>query len=290
MSLVLEIDAFSGRPNPTVELDDDEVNDVVERLRPQARLAPVPDLTPPSYLGYRGVIVRGADAYVPDLPDSFRLLGETITGPGLAHQPADIAVEELITGPEGPFRRLEEPELLARLRELVPSARREIYEWPWWKYLPWPWVNPCECAPLYEPAWWNVPARQPVNNCYNYATNYRTDTFAQPGKAAGAEYTSFTCADVSAAALADDLIADATESNTCPANGHLVALVIDPGWDFHWYRKGKDGMWTHKPGSTPVTNVDNSGNAIADPRTANRGPYTDFCTFMIVMHGHIKIA
>src|ERR1035437_4919124 len=148
MSLVLEIDAFSGRPNPTVELDDDEVNDVVERLRPQARLAPVPDLTPPSYLGYRGVIVRGADAYVPDLPEPFRRRGETIAGPGPAPQPADIAVGELITGPEGPFRRLEEPELLARLRELVPSARREIYEWPWWKYLPWPWVNPWEGAPL----------------------------------------------------------------------------------------------------------------------------------------------
>ena len=53
----------------------------------------------------------------------------------------------------------------------------------------------------------------------------------------------------------------------CPALGHLVALVIAPGWDFHWYRKGPDGMWSHKPGQTPVTNVDNSGNPIIDPRT-----------------------
>ena len=30
MSLVLEIDAFSGRPNPTVELDDDEAKDILE--------------------------------------------------------------------------------------------------------------------------------------------------------------------------------------------------------------------------------------------------------------------
>ena len=289
MALILEIDAFSGRPNPTVELDDDEANGLLERLRPQARLAPDSDLTPPSYLGYRGVLVRGAAAYVPDLPDSFRLLGETITGPGLAHQPTDTEVETFITGVDGPFRRLEEPELLGRMRELVTSAR-EMYEWPWWRFLPWPWVTPCECGPLYEPAWWNVPARQPVNNCYNYATNYRTDTFAQPGKAAGAEYTSLSCADVGDAAVADDLIADPTANNACPAYGHLVALVIAPGSDFHWYRKGKDGMWTHKPGQTPATNVDNSGNAITDPRTANRGPYTDFCMFMIVMHGHIKIA
>ncbi len=292
MSLFLEVDVFSGRPNPIVELEDDEARDILERFRPQERLAPVPDLTPPSFLGYRGIVVRGADAYVPDLPDSFRLHGDIITGAGVAHRPADTTVEDFITGVDGPFRRLGEDadKLLGRLGELVAASAREEYEWPWWRYLPWPWINPCECAPLYEPAWWNVPARQPVNNCYNYATNYRTDTFAQPGKAAGAQYKSLSCADVSVAAVADDLIADSSADNACPAYGHLVALVVAPGWDFHWYRKGKDGMWTHKPGGTPVTNVDNSGNAITDPRTANRGPYTDFCMFMIVMHGHIKIA
>jgi hypothetical protein len=36
--------------------------------------------------------------------------------------------------------------------------------------------------------------------------------------------------------------------------------------------------------------VDNSGMLIIDPRTADRGPYTDVCTFMVVMHGHIKIS
>jgi hypothetical protein len=78
-------------------------------------------------------------------------------------------------------------------------------------------------------------------------------------------------------------------NNKCPKEGHLVALVIVPGWDFHWYRNGRNGYWTHKPGGTPVTNVDNSGVLIRDPRTANRGPYSDFCTFMVVMHGHIEI-
>ena len=48
-------------------------------------------------------------------------------------------------------------------------------------------------------------------------------------------------------------------------------------------------MWTHKPGSTPATALDNAGQPIADPRTADRGPYTEFCMFMVVMHGHIKI-
>jgi hypothetical protein len=103
-------------------------------------------------------------------------------------------------------------------------------------------------------------------------------------------YTALTCAAVLPAAVADELVDTPNADNACPVNGHLVVLVVAPGWDFHWYRKGRDELWTHKPGSTPVTNVDNSGMLIPDPRNADRGPYTDFCTFMIVLHGHIKIA
>jgi hypothetical protein len=68
-----------------------------------------------------------------------------------------------------------------------------------------------------------------------------------------------------------------------------VALVIWPGVDFHWYRKGRNKYWSHKMGGSPASNLDNAGNAIPDPRTADRGSYTEFCTFMIVRHGHIKI-
>jgi hypothetical protein len=91
------------------------------------------------------------------------------------------------------------------------------------------------------------------------------------------------------AAVADGLIAKPTARNRCPDEGHLVALVVAPGSDFHWYRKGRNGYWSHKPGNTPVINVDNSANLIADPRTADRAMYTQFCTFMVVMDGHVKI-
>jgi hypothetical protein len=37
------------------------------------------------------------------------------------------------------------------------------------------------------------------------------------------------------------------------------------------------GCWSHKPGPTAVRNIDNAGNAIGDPRTCSRGPYTVFC-------------
>jgi hypothetical protein len=143
---------------------------------------------------------------------------------------------------------------------------------------------------LWEPSWWNDGWHiQGTNNCYNYGTNYRSDTYAQPGLANGAMYSSITCAEVLAGAVADALINAPKANNKCPKEGHLVALVVGPGWDFHWYRKGRNGRWTHKPGGGQATNVDNSGNVITDPRTADRGNYTDFCTFMIVMHGHVKI-
>lgn len=58
------------------------------------------------------------------------------------------------------------------------------------------------------------------------------------------------------------------------------ALKINP--DFHWYRLNNNGTWTHKQGSCCYTNLDRSGEAITDPRTADRGLYTDFAGFFYV--------
>ena len=112
------------------------------------------------------------------------------------------------------------------------------------------------------------------------------------GFAAGQQYASVLCSDVIPAAVLDGLIDNPNADNKCPKEGHLVALVSapPPGWhDYHWYRKGRNGRWTHKPGPGAATNLDNSANLISDPRTADRGLYVDFCTFMTVMHGHTKI-
>ncbi len=290
MTLRITIDIFSGRPNPVIELRGKDARDALQRFAPARKLRsderrPIP----PSTLGYRGLVVEQIGTRARNLPQPVRVANGDLFGPGLAHRAADPDFEDFICGSTGPLRRLK---LGARFPELI---RKEIarllelrYRYPWKKW-PWPLINRCRCAPLYEPAWWNVPARQPHNNCYNYGTNYRTDTFAQPGRAAGAMYTALTCAAVRPAAIADQLIDSPGANNKCPAEGHLAALVVWPGTDFHWYRKGRNGYWSHKPGSTAVTNVDNSGNLIADPRTADRGGYTDFCTFLVVMHGHVKI-
>jgi hypothetical protein len=296
MALRITIDLFSGRPNPVVTLDDSASEEVLERLRPVGRLEKE-ELEPPpeSILGYRGVVVEQVGEPAARLPERFRVVDGKLFGRRLAHRPADPNVEDFLCGSTGPIRLIPlADDVMSRLREQI-DQRRTI-DWRKWppKKPRWPVRVKCRCAPLYEPDWWNDAAsggaRQYSNNCYNYATDYRTDTFAQPGLASGQMYPfPISCAGVRPAAVRDDLIDNPGADNRCPEEGHLVALVVGPGFDFHWYRLGRNGLWTHKPGGTPVTNLDNSGALITDPRTADRDGYTDFCTFMTVMHGHVKI-
>jgi hypothetical protein len=151
---------------------------------------------------------------------------------------------------------------------------------------------PCSMPP-YSPGYWNDGGTvQWNNNCYNYGNNKRTDTFAQPGLAAGAEYSMpITCTGILNAATADGLV-PLPASGTCPGGKDKIAFVVAPcvapgcaapyfsGNDFHWYRLGTDGMWTHKPGGGQATNLDESGHTISNPETANRcGPYLCYSQF-----------
>jgi len=283
------IDIFSGRPNPVFDLSERESRAVLERLEPLTKGTPRRLPPPESILGYRGIRIlqpsRGKGT-----PRVIRVAGGHMVKGERAVPIVGDDLEDFICGSTG-LRRLklglDLPELcgheLRRFRKVLLK-----YPWP-----PFPWrptIKRCACAPLYEPAWWNDGGqRQHHNNCYDYASNYRTDTFAQPGRAAGAMYSALSCASVKPAAVADELLDGTAIGNHCPINGHMAALVIWPGVDFHWYRKGKNGYWTHKPGGTPATNLDNSGATISDPRTADRGGYTNFCSFMVIMHGHIKL-
>jgi hypothetical protein len=304
MPLRLTLDVFSGRPNPTVVIAGVEEEELLNRIRssPAARRAARAPAVPLSFLGYRGVIIqrlpetgarrrgsrraRAADEFAAPM----RIASGFLYGKRVARPTLDPFVDEFICGSTGPFRRAGLDErFFDRCPEEIDRFRRILARYPW-KRWPWPIRPICRCAPLWEPEWWNDGGQvQWNNNCYNYGTNYRSDTYAQPGLANNAMYNTISCADVKAGAIADALIDSPTANNKCPKEGHLVALVVGPGWDFHWYRKGRNGRWTHKPGGTQATNVDNSGNPITDPRTADRGGYTDFCTFMTVMHGHVKI-
>ena len=46
--------------------------------------------------------------------------------------------------------------------------------------------------------------------------------------------------------------------------------------DFHFWRKGEQGEWLHKPGMTDVSDTDSSGKKIYDPATCDRGNYSHF--------------
>lgn len=131
-------------------------------------------------------------------------------------------------------------------------------------------------TPAYEPNYWNVNTTiRYNNNCYNYSNNKRTDTFAQPGRYAGIINYTMSVAAVKSAALADGLV-ETTSSATSSEGKTKIALVVAPGVDYHWYRQDSNGRWSHKPGSTSATNLDNSGVTISNPETANRGAYTQF--------------
>ena len=136
--------------------------------------------------------------------------------------------------------------------------------------------------PHYSTYFWNTNSRRPKNNCYNYSANKATDNFAQPGYASGSPTFSddpWSCDAVVAGAKGDSGITATSFLSSSNKKTTLMALVIAPGRDYHWYRRDSNKRWSHKPGQTSATNKDNSGRLISDPRNADRGIYTRFCGF-----------
>lgn len=309
MPVKVTINMFSGRRSPAFSLSDSAGKKLVEKLSIGRFKKRTTKTTPfPEILGYRGVTIeQGGKKIIANLHDRFYLTHDSIfTDDSVAQTNRNAGLETVI------FDNLTNLKGVDDLKKFKPILERNIKQYLDKRdlYIKNYLINfdraladflfpvrpgPCYCAPVPDLDNWNVDPILNGNNCYNYGTNYRTDTFAQPGEASGIFNTNLgSCTpasgvSVKSAAVSDGLIDLPTNNNTCPKTGHLVALVIWPGVDYHWFRKGRNGRWSHKPGHTPATILDNSGNAITDPRTADRGGYTDFCTFMQVIHGHFKI-
>lgn len=83
-------------------------------------------------------------------------------------------------------------------------------------------------------------------------------------------------------AVADFTFTEIGQYDVCPPGTYKVALIY--GKDYHWYRQNSDGTWSHKPGTTEVTNLDAHGNIIFDPLYAcsNTKLYTHFAGYYAV--------
>jgi len=278
--MLVTLDVFSGRPNPTWTLSDKDKREFISRLAGKAVSAVHEN---EGHLGFRGYIVWtvGDDdetATSAGLPDMFRISSASFGGAAPAHweqltQPLSSeevgdAQEWLLTTAGG---AVEDPVLEHVARQISGAD-------PTGEALSTPSATAaCVISNTpYNPGFWNVPTVQPHNNCYNYAMNYRSNTFAQPGRISGHPNNVMQCANVATAANWDGCRA------SCSGPNKNVALVIWPGQDYHWYRLHSNGFWGHKPGGTAARNVDSLNRVIGgalNPQNCARGPYTIFCGY-----------
>lgn len=307
-------DIFSGRPNPEWVIEENEAKAVLRKLS-QAREAIAPLDSGFDGLGNRGLIVevlsdhlivktmRGRLRLEDRLPSRFRLAAGGSGDEDHAREIAERLIQAMTRHGAGKHpavaparahaaRAMEVTPLNSQLQrfilESLPASvsgastestsvkKRKI------ESRSRPAKNKCDIeAVAFNPAFWNDPVHVGKNNCYNYASNRRTDTFAQPGRASGRMYAQINCSDVTNGAVSDGASRNCAPANQAPRWN--MALVIAPGpglHDYHWYRLSKEGFWGHKPGGTAARNTDNSGHIIHNPQTANRGPYTLFCRYI----------
>ncbi len=297
--LRVTVDLFSGRHNPSWIINNDKkAGDLLSEIGKNKEIVNKPG-TGFQGLGYRGIIF---EVFNDEAESDFKLPSVfTITdGREKGHQKA-VGIAEKVIGEMTKYTSIVLPEhahtsLDKNLQKLLLKTLR-VYDTKRPEIFPFPRKRPqkrirvtvtdpeCKEKCSYEesrfnPGFWNNDSYVlHNNNCYNYGRNWRTNTFAQPGRANGCYPYPMACPDVINAALCDGL------KNRCeclPQGEYprrLMALVVGPGYDYHWYRKQIGGFWGHKPGGTLAKDTDNGGATITDPRTCDRGPYTDFCGF-----------
>ena len=220
--LKIMADVFSGRPNPAWVLTDEPEARTILRELAQNRTLVAQAAPSEASLGFRGFFVELLSdelARDVDLPTALYIA----VSPGVASAKANELAERLI----GVMTRAEawseaaDVETLALDESLQTflraqfevSARTSVLDTESLPGAP-PEAGSeavaaaactIELSP-YNPGFWNNdPTILRKNNCYNYASNKRTDTFAQPGRGCGRMYTAITCPEMTRAALCDGL-------------------------------------------------------------------------------------
>jgi hypothetical protein len=157
----------------------------------------------------------------------------------------------------------------------------------------------------YDPDQWNGhKGVKEAHNCFAYAYGFMDMpqtpkctkescpiSFPQPGRASGypkwSKIKGKRCPDIIARALGDVPGSKRTRfSERCSKGMRKVAFIADPKEDYHVLRQ--DMTWSHKPGSTEVTNVDASKRPIVNPELANFDypdsglNYKHFCGYLCI--------
>lgn len=195
--------------------------------------------------------------------------------------------------------------------------------------------------PSYMPELWSNPYVEGSHNCYSYFLNRQvkavkekceeiclkkhkkgcpqkdnecTDLKPQPGdfeliKRTGTDKgkeRKYFCPNMQKKILADNPTLIPTTFNAkCPANHYKGAMVVDSsgknGNTYHFYRLNKNGLWDHKPGISPISDVDASGKPIYVPHFADRDysneddddsiKYNGFCGYYCIpINSHRNLA
>ncbi|WP_277761467.1 hypothetical protein [Pseudomonas sp. A34-9] len=276
MSIIVTLDMYSGRQNPSWELSEADAKKFMKMMSKRKEISTTTSPGSLGRLGYRGLVVTHATTPVASGTMQFRVFDGIV-------EPASLAVPNLIDNDseveafliDAAGTALSSDEIGFIKGEVEKNVKGGVAN----SFLQFEML----AAPPFDPTKWNSSdAIRLHNNCYNYANDKITNTFAQPGKGSGQEgpYPP-TCPGTGQAAVRDGQIV-VKNPDVSPAEGQIIALVVSstPGFfDYHWYRRDSNGMWSHKPGQTPAKNTDNSGRTISNPETCDRGPYNLFCGY-----------
>lgn len=271
MTTIVTALMYSGRQNPSWELTPEQAKNLKSILGERKEATLKMSAISAGLLGYTGFVIESYDLSLPTKAFCFDGVIDLIDQKSLNYIDEDSIFETFLLETGSSALSQEEVEYIStEISKNVTggtTSKNKSFE--------------LLAVPPFNPGKWNIPTVQPYNNCYNYANDKITNTFAQPGKGSGSVITNVLCSTVTQAAQKDGQISVATAAST-PSEGHFIALVSanhSTFQDYHWYRLDANAMWSHKPGGTAAKNTDNSGMLIIDPKTADRGPYTDFCGY-----------
>ena len=201
MKITLSI--FSGRSNPEWNFLPDNKNfDIIKNKIDKASENGViyKKEEMESKLGYRGFLV--------DIPEAEQQKSKTVLIVGPNTRELQKLLLQTMPGDKTSMktRLMKEIENSKAPRPVVGRKKRD--------------------APDYDPARWNDANHIEKNNCYNYATDQLTDSWAEPGRAnLHVLPKPYDGAAVQLAAERDFLVTQ----EVARADGHLVALVVDLG-------------------------------------------------------------